>query len=302
MLATIGIVAQSSGFLPAGTLISTFCQSTSGNDAIGTYYEGAWTAIGVYANGSGGTYNSSIGNNTSGCFYPAGYYISFSQYDVYLNWTSPFESGQFIYGYTNAWTVSDGVGGELNSGQTVVTAANGQVVTQWSGTNTSGYPTTFKLVFNANNISIEQFEFIVAGTILSQGCVQIVVQDADALTWNVYSNQFIYADGSGGTYTVNNLNTAQCGYLPAGYVSGKVVQDRTIAYTTYEGEGLAFIYGELTIRDIQDGNGNFTSTSDMVWYFSAGYIFYSYYDGAGLQNVNYVYDGNAGYVIEYVPI
>ena len=305
MLSTIGIVAAGKGILPYGALLSKYCGSVAfqvdaNNQSWFSLYIEAWR---VYSDGVGGTYQQLFGTNTDGCFYPYGYYYEYSVINSYLQWYSPYESGQFVYGYSTSWQMADGAGGTLNSGFETITATQGQIITSWTATDSAtGYPTNYTYFFNVADRSIGQNSFVVAGTILSYGCTQISINDEDGTPWtNINSNQFVYADGSGGSYTINNLNTTTCGMLPMGYVSQKNVISESFSYYNYEQtDSFAFVYGATTYKSVEDGSGGNTLETSGEYYYNAGYIFYSYHDDAGQRTVNYAFDGVSGYVVQYV--
>lgn len=103
---------------PYGTFLGTGCQATTGTDAAGSYYEGAWNYGSFYADGSCGSYFDFGGTNTSGCYLPYGWKFDYTPYSNSLHWVVRGEyaslqaEGDFTYSYGSSSTaVSDGAGG-----------------------------------------------------------------------------------------------------------------------------------------------------------------------------------------------
>jgi hypothetical protein len=107
---------------PAGTFLYNGCESSSGYDAAGTYFYGTWLYGSFYADGECGTYFELIGEDTDGCYYPAGWRFDYETDPVYsLYWDvsdssdNPVSAGTAIYYY--AWyssQVADGSGGRYS--------------------------------------------------------------------------------------------------------------------------------------------------------------------------------------------
>ena len=125
MLCSIGIFAAAYEFPPYGTLLNDQCQSTTGYDVQGNYWEGYWVHWYEYADGSGGAYSSYV-DNDNGCWYPNGFVTN---YDGGLNpqsvhWyaydyvSNVVDEGDFIYQSTTSITTADGNGGFSTSGAT----------------------------------------------------------------------------------------------------------------------------------------------------------------------------------------
>jgi len=103
---------------PAGTYLSSGCNATSGFDAAGSYYEGAWNYGEFYADGSCGSYFNFISTNSVGCYLPAGWFNDYTSYSNSLHWivsdsqSSTVAEGdaQWQYGW-NSTSQEDGSGG-----------------------------------------------------------------------------------------------------------------------------------------------------------------------------------------------
>jgi hypothetical protein len=165
----------------------------------------------------------------------------------------------------------------------------------------TGYPTRYILYFRLSDTSLQTTSYIVAGTYLGNFC-NILDNDVDAAGYifSVPVRMHSYADGVGGAYYTYVKNDPICGYLPNGYHTEYTYSEAYISYNTYESNPQTFNYGNVYSYTRADGMNGYTVGTGENYYYPAGYIFYSYYDGAGLQYVNFVYDGLNGYVIEYV--
>ena len=132
MLATIGIIAVG-GVIPAGVLISTFCQDTSGLDAAGQYKSAAWTLVGVYADGTGGTYTSTIGDDQGGCFHPAGWHLTYSQIPSTIHWINSVsgDEGDYTWLIAYNWTQADGAGGYVSGGTGAQIGYYGTIINEY---------------------------------------------------------------------------------------------------------------------------------------------------------------------------
>jgi hypothetical protein len=285
----------------AGQLISSQCITTSGQDAQGTYWYGSWLYEETYSDGSGGSYSTIIGNNMGGCWYPAGYKTFYQQSDLTHQWSHGIYWGYFTYGYAYGYTEADGMGVTNNLSGSSITATDGQVVHEFIESGAFGYPTRYVLYFRLSDTSLQTTSYIVAGTFLGSGCTMLYnYPDAAGNLFTVAAKQYQYADGVGGYYYTYVTNDYDCGYLPSGYYTQYTYGEAEISYNTYESIPQTFNYGNVYSYTMADGMNGYTAGTGENYYYSAGYIFYSYYDGAGLQYVNFVYDGLNGYVIEYV--
>jgi len=110
-------VTGDTGYIPSGTILSTYCASGSGYDAIGNFYSGTWNSTVVTADGSGGS-NTSVNANSNGCWYPNGYVMSLSNtyshntldWYVYDSMSNLQANGNSAYSYYWDGYVSDGMG------------------------------------------------------------------------------------------------------------------------------------------------------------------------------------------------
>jgi hypothetical protein len=301
MLCTIGIVAGKTSFPIYGTLLGTYCTATSAVDAISQYWSGSWDSWGIYADGYGGSFNTSLGSNNNGCFIPYGFYYSYDPYQGIIYWSHGTESGAFSYGDGYNATISDGNSGSINIQNFSLTVTDGQVVHSYTATDgATGYPANYILYFRASDSTLQNTSYIVAGTLVGQSCTTLYnQQDAAGNIWNVGAREYMYADGVGGYYYTYQTDVQECGYLPSGYYTQYSYEELYISYYTYEGNPQTFNYGFSTASQIADGINGSTVGASTTIYNPAGYIFYSYYDVAGQQTVNYVFDGIQGYAIVY---
>jgi hypothetical protein len=297
---TIGFVAGRGGFPAAGTLLSTFCDSASGYDANNTYYSGSWTAVGNYADGLGGSYSATIGNNTLGCYYPSGWLLSYNYGDLTLQWSHGTDSGYFTYGSYNNGTAADGVGGSYSFNNSSVSATDNQIVhSDESYDYVNNWYVNEVLYFDLETVSLVSASWPFAGTILSSDCTTNSYTDAGGGTWLVGVRQEQIADGVGGYSYTNTPNTGDCGYWPSGYYLSYLNTLEVLYYYDYDSNYLSFGYANSTTYDQADGYGGSTSGGSLDYLYSAGHIFYSYYDEVGFQTVNYRFDGVNSYYIDY---
>jgi hypothetical protein len=287
----------------AGTLLSSQCVSSGGQDAQGTYWYGSWLYEETYSDGMGGSYSNILGSNRDGCWYPAGYRTLYQQYDSTISWSHGSSIGSFIYGYSYNFEEQNGTGGSTSFSGSQVTAIDGEVVNQYTATDgATGYPTKYTLYFQVSDTSLQNTSYIVAGTFISSNCTTLYdYPDTKGLTWTVGARQYQYADGVGGYYYTYNTNVYDCGYLPSGYWTQYDFNQLNFYWYDYYNNGSTFYYGEEAWGYQADGNGNTNYLTDgITLYYPAGHIFYSYHDDAGQQTVNYAFDGVSGYVIQYV--
>jgi hypothetical protein len=107
----------------AGYWISDGCASSSGTDASGTYFDGAWIYGSYYTDGSCGAYFTPSGENANGCYYPNGWKFDYTPYSNSLHWQVS-DSGAMVqaegdFTYSSGWSssaVSDGAGGTFSDG------------------------------------------------------------------------------------------------------------------------------------------------------------------------------------------
>lgn len=298
MLCTIGIVAAGTESFPnAGRLLSTFCQSADGYDAASIYWSGSWTSVGTYADGSGGSYNSTIGDNINGCWHPAGYTYYTNNYDLQHNWNHGTHYGIFTYGYHYESTYSNGAGGVLGGSSDSISATNGQIVHSYGFTDgATGYPMTSYLYFSTADNQLHENNYINAGTNVGENCYSEHINDASGSSYYVSYKLVAYADGAGGSYYgPHEYNTTMCGYLPNGFWESYTSNYETLIYYDENSSTQTFQYGNFYYGYRSDGfGGNYYESNIDIWYLS-GFVFYSFYDLAGFQTINYAFDGSSGY-------
>lgn len=98
-------------FPPSGTLLSSECAYWSGNDAIGTYWEGNYLYRQTFADGNGSTYTSdSLGGGT--CYLPYGYVIQtgITTSESTVSWSGCSNSGTATYSMSSGNLRADGSG------------------------------------------------------------------------------------------------------------------------------------------------------------------------------------------------
>lgn len=99
-----------------GTFLYSGCNNTSGYDAGGVYWEATWAYGNFYADGNCGTYFSSMGDNTTGCYYPYGYWMSYSSSSNSFEWqifdtcSNLVANGYFTYNSSYSGDRADGSG------------------------------------------------------------------------------------------------------------------------------------------------------------------------------------------------
>jgi len=97
---------------PFGQYVGSGCVPTSGYDASGQYFDGAWQYADVYSDGSCGTYNYVQATNGYGCYYPQGWKLDYTSYQDTFDWyvtdsqQNNVGSGNFAY---HTWWYSEGV-------------------------------------------------------------------------------------------------------------------------------------------------------------------------------------------------
>lgn len=106
-----------------GTFLGYGCVSTSGYDAANNYWSGAWQYAALYADGSCGQYSIVNGSNTDGCYYPAGYWTSYSYNASTGSWSVYDSCGNFVA--ASDYTYATSYGGEQADGNGGTYAAGG---------------------------------------------------------------------------------------------------------------------------------------------------------------------------------
>ena len=296
---TIGFVAGAGGFPAAGTLLSTYCEETSSYDANNNYYNGAFLAVGNYADGLGGSYTSTIGANSNGCWYPAGYLFSYAYGDLTTLWSHGGYAGSFTYGYYSNGQASDGAGGAYSFNDSNITVEDNQIVHSYEGYDSmNNWYVNEVLYFDLETASLVTASWPFAGTVLSSACTTNSYTDAAGTEWSVGVRQEMIADGVGGYSYTTTPNTGDCGYWPNGFVTSYNVTPLVIYYYDPEIQQ-TFTYGNQYDYVYADGSGGSNSSSSQSIDYPAGFIFFSYYDEAGAQTVNYHFDGVNSYYISY---
>ena len=107
-----------SGCPPFGQYVGSGCVATSGYDASGQYFDGAWQYADIYTDGSCGTYNYVQATNGYGCYYPQGWKLDYSTGSYNFDWyvqdsqDNLVGSGNFTYStYWSSEQVANGSGG-----------------------------------------------------------------------------------------------------------------------------------------------------------------------------------------------
>lgn len=256
MLATIGIVAQGGGFVPAGTLLSTYCETVEANDASGQLRIGAWAYTGVYADGMGGTYVSTIGENQSGCWYPAGYKTAYSETPSQIFWTNSFSgaTGYYTWQIAYNWTEADGMGGSTSGGTGSVLGSYGSIIDLYYDEATE---MNYIVAFNGNTTDPNYFEYSSrpAGYLLSSQCVGGSGNDAVGTYWSGNWNyEATRSDGYGGSYSAIEGSDINGCFYPAGYVYSSSTSDLVISWSHGDQTG-DFVYGTLVSVSSSSGAG-----------------------------------------------
>jgi hypothetical protein len=287
-----------SGFPAYGTFISDACTAADGYDYNNTYWSGSWNYSVTRADGVGGSYITVENSNANGCYIPSGWVYSSNYYDLTISYAHGPNSGYFTYGSHSDSTYADGNGGSFTSGGDYVSAEDGYVVSSYGFTDgATYYPMTSYLKFSTATNTLNESSYIDAGTAVGSSCAYGDLQDAQGTVWgNVYYLLTAYADGNGGSYYgPNEYNNPTCGYIPNGFYTS--YNSTNIGFTYYDeyGNPQNFDYGNNYDYYQADGFGNSNGSSGTNIWYSYGYVFYSYYDYAGNQTINYAFDGYSGH-------
>jgi hypothetical protein len=299
---TIGIVSSGGGsYPPYGTLLSSYCAFITDYDYAGSPWSGEFSSVGVYANGSGGTYTETIGTNMNGCYHPSGFVYFSEGGDLYLSWVHGDDAGDFAYGYDSSTTVADGAGGSYISSESGLYATNGQVVHSYEGYDyANNWPTAELLRFTSSGGPQLYTESVPAqGVLISATCSTMQGNDAVGTYWSdIPATYYLLADGLGGTIS-GYYADSNCGYYPNGYVTSYYTVDSYVYYTEQNGTNHLWVYrtdGYYTAYDSTNSTYDYSST---IFYAEYGYMFYSYYDADADHLVEYRYDGSDSYYITY---
>lgn len=268
-----GIVGHSSGgggYPPYGTWLASVCSGNTGHDSGNTdYYDvngnvfnGMFTLYQQFADGSGGSYWSNYGDNSTdgrdpstSCWLPQYFYFSNGNEEVGFWWEACGSSGTFYYGQNSYYSYSNGdgttsSGGGFNSygyGSGYLIYDSGCCQVYFDGN--SGY-------YYSDNCGggggggggCDSY-----GTYLGTGCYSSDGYDAAGNYWTgAWSYAEFYADGNCGSYpNVIGSNTMGC-YLPSGY---------WISYSSTPSIGSWYIY---------DTCSNLVASGDYVYSVSSG--------------------------------
>lgn len=102
-----------------GTYYGSVCTEGGTYDATGNYFTGTWDSQNAYADGSCGTYYEYVGSNTNGCYYPYGFYTSYTDNPSYSNWyvydssSNLVAYNSFTYASYGESNMADGSGGNI---------------------------------------------------------------------------------------------------------------------------------------------------------------------------------------------
>lgn len=297
--ATIGITAAGkSGFLAAGTFISSECVQGSytgnynGNPTNPVY--GNWDYQVTRADGIGGTYSQYEGSNTGGCYHPAG--LQYNVYSSYIYLPGPY--GDVGVGTATSGDYADGIGGTYYYSNNSYNVPCGSSYANYSSIDgATGWPMTTYWILDCSTGGYYTNSFLAPGYVFSEECSAGSSTDAAGITWNMGSTLRVISDGYGGSYSENFYNISPCGAYPSGYAYSYTSGPATLYYLQGNtGAYGSFDYGTSWSGTFSDGtyDGSYSSAATNVHY-SAGYVFYTYWDGAGNRNVFYNFDGVSGY-------
>lgn len=312
---------------PYGTLLASQCSGniaynggpTTYTDAQGTpWYDGMYTLWEQLADGSGGYFWSSPGNNSSdaysACWYPYGYCISANSGDNYVSWEGCGSSGNFgpwSYYYNNDY--SDGSGGSYNSsgGGSYQPPYSGDIIYQ------SGVDNCCTVYYDGAggyyiNDSCGGGGCPDPGEWLSDGCNSTSGYDAsDSYFDGAWAYGSFYADGSCGQYFVEAGTNMNGCYYPNGWKFDYTSNSYSLHWTVSDGTSTTVSEGDVTYAsgwsssNIADGSGG-TYSDGGGWSLNYGDLIASgtYYDGYYGQDFYYevYYDGMGGYWVSQYPI
>lgn len=103
----------------AGSYDHSGCVASDGPDASGTWQSGAWIYADFYTDGFCGYYQANQQTNTNGCYYPYGYWLSYSGSGADLNWnvydscSNWISGGSYTYSTSSGGDMADGSGGSF---------------------------------------------------------------------------------------------------------------------------------------------------------------------------------------------
>ena len=310
MLATIGIVATGTGFRPAGILVSSYCQSTTGTDASGGSVSGAWLSVGVYTDGIGGFYESNLGENINGCWHPSGYYYAYNATPSYIYWqnTHSGANGYFTWFTSYSWTQADGNGGSSSGGTGSQNAYYGAIINEYLDV---AEGLKYIVAFDpqgggSGNAGYYEYTVTASGALVSSQCVsQLLPSGYDSGLWYY---QETYSDGAGGTYsTIIGENMNGC-WHPQGYEysssqenvsfswshgtsSGNFIYGYTYSYSQANGSGGVVNGGGTTVTATDGTIVNQYTANDPTTGYPTIYTLYFRLSDTSLQSTAYIVAG-----------
>lgn len=311
---------------PYGTLLSSHCGGPESQDSgSGTYYDAVGTPFyGVactlweqLADGSGGYFWSSPGNNASdaysACWYPYGYCLSAESGDSYVSWEGCGSSGSFgPWSYYYNYTYADGSGGTYNNsgGGNYNPPYSGDLIYQ------SGEGDCCKVYFDGNGgyyISDSCGGGCPAyGTWLSDGCNSTDGYDASGAYFNgAWAYGSFYADGVCGQYFVEAGTNMNGCFYPAGWKFDYTSYSDNLHWTVTDSQSNTQAEGDFTYSsgwsssNIANGNGEtYSDGSSWSANFADTIASGTYYDYGLAYEVFYAvyYDGSGGYWVSQNPV
>jgi hypothetical protein len=306
------------GFPPAGTWLSSVCSGweshDQGNanytDANGTNFYGMFTLWEQFADGAGGSYWYSYGNNATdgrnpatSCWLPQYFYTYNTANPVTFHWEGCGNSGDFEYGANVNFGYSNGDG----------------TINDVGYFNNYNYPSG-TLIFDGGCCQVfydGMSGYYVSdncgggcpgnGTYAYSGCVQTSGYDASGQYWDgtwVYAD--FYNDGSCGYYQQNQQTNSNGCYYPYGYWLTYEASSSSLHWYIYDSCGSPVSDGDYTYSTsyygtraevsggyYYDGGSTGASYGDVI-------TTVTYYDPCADTYYNtYVrYDGMGGYYLE----
>ena len=321
LVSTPGILGGVASYPPAGTWLSSVCSGPNAHDqgnanyfdSQGTLFNGMFTLWEQFADGSGGSYWTNIGDNSTdgltpptSCWYPAYFYTAYSSWGLSFHWYGCGSDGDFEYGSAYSYTYANGDGTETSGG----------------GGGFYGYPAGYLIYDNGSGCCYVYYDgasgYYVSdscgggggcdpyGTYLGSGCIGSSGYDASGQYWsNAWDYGDFYADGSCGSYaTVMGSNSNGC-YYPSGYWHTYNSGSSSVHWSLYDSCGTFIADGDFTYYswyngDKADGMGGINPDGGS-WQAMNGEVFSSgtFFDPCASTYYNYdvCSDGGSGYYI-----
>ena len=322
---------------PPGTLLSSHCSGYSAQDAgaedytdaNGAIWNGMFTTWQQIADGTGGSYWQSLGNNSSdiysSCWYPNGFCLSNYSSDNYVNWEGCGSSGSFgptSYSYNIVF--ADGSGGTYgdSGGGQYDPPSSGAVIYQ------SGEDNCCTVYYDGNNgyyiTDTCGGGYPPEGTLLSSRCAGYTSQDAGAEDYtdasgSIFGGTFTLweeiANGSGGS-TWNSIGNnasdvnVSC-WLPFGFKFDYSSYSYSLDWTVSDSGAMTQASGNYNYANgwssssISDGSGG-TFSDGYSWSATSGDLIANgtYYDANYGQDWYYYvyYDGMGGFYTNQYPV